>query len=163
MATESEKKQQGLAAYQTVCDALTHYDLKFAEHKEDLVITLSVTGKATPVNVMIVVNEDRQDISFMSRLNFPVKDDVRPRMAAAVCMANCTLAFGNFDYDIPKSIVSYRLSHCFFNTPLNRGLIMVLISRLVTVVEAYYDRFRALGAGVLDLKNFVKQENEQSS
>ncbi len=162
MATEAEKKQ-ALAAYQIVCDALTHADLEFSEHKEDLVITLGLTGKATPINLVIVVNEDRQDICIMSRLTFPVKDDVRPRMAAAVCMANRTIAFGNFDYDIPKGAVDYRLSQCFLNTLPAEDLIMTLISRVFTVVDAYYDRFRALGAGVLDLKNFVKQENELSS
>lgn len=145
--------------YQTLCAALDargyHYDKD--ETKRSIRCTLK--GRDIPITFMIVVNDSRKLIEFVSVLPCKMPEDKRIDGAIATTIANFGMYDGTINYNIKDGILMYRMTSCFKgDTKVGQGLFHYMIDCGCTNVDRYNDRFYALAEGIIDIQKFVEME-----
>ncbi len=150
---------QAQDVYRDLCRFMDANDLSYARHDEDLTITTGISGDDFPIDIIMMVNDEKGLLSIYSILPYKITEERRIDLAVAVCAANSGMAFGCFDYDITKGRILYRASCCFTDCTFAQELYMYMLSMTASTVEAYNDRFFMVSKGMLSAEDFVKQEN----
>ena len=133
-----------------------HYE----KDEEKLVIHSGVKGDDFPVEFIIAVDAEREVVRFLSKLPFSIPEEKRVDCAIAVCVANNGIVNGNFDYDINDGSIIFRLTTSFKSgSVLSEDLFEYMILASAHTVDRYNDRFFMLGKGMIDIQQFIQQDN----
>lgn len=143
--------------YQTICDELDGRNWKYAKTIEDdkLMVDFGVNTDDFSVKYYLFVDIERQILRLYSPLPFKMSEKMRLEGAVATCAVTYKLAVGNFDYDVSDGEISFRMSNCFSESEIGRGLIAFMIDCTYAMVDKYNDMFFALDKGVYSLSDFL--------
>lgn len=157
---EDNKLQLAKQVYKTLCDAIDARQWKYKKDEEKLVVSLGVNGDDIPMDLILIVDAERQLIRLLSPLPFKMSEAKRMEGAIAVCAASYGVVDGNYDYDITDGSIIFRMTASFRSSTIGEGLLQYLISCACVVVDKYNDRFLALDKGMIDIGQFLAQENQ---
>ncbi len=150
-----EKQVLAKRVFEDLCLALERKGWSYKTHEEMLVVTCSVSGADIPMGLILIVDAERQLLKVLSRLPFTVPEDKRMELAVAACVATFGLADGNFDYDVAKGTIDFRLTAVFGESKIGEGLFTYLVEFSSSVVDRYNDRFLALCKGLISIDAFI--------
>lgn len=156
----AEENNMVLAArvYETLCTALDNRDWTYEKEEERLIVRFSVTGEDIPMRMIVLVDADRQLIRLFSFMPFKMPEDKRIEGAIATCVASYALSDGGFGYDIASGEIVFKITASFRESMIGDGLFQHMISCACSVVDAYNDKFLAIGKGLLSINDFINQE-----
>lgn len=143
------------SVYEDLCAALDKKEWHYKRFDDDMVITFGVAGDDIPMNFILAVETERQLLRVISRLPFEVPEEKRMEMAIATCVASYGLADGNFDFDLERGIISFRLTASFRNSKIGEGLFDYLIRSSSFTVDLYNDKFLAIIKGFISISDFI--------
>ncbi len=158
---ENERKQ-AQNIYNTICDMLDAREFNYTKHDDDLAISLTMRGEDIPMDIVIMVLEDKQIVRFISPMPFTVPEDKRAEMAVAVCVANCGLYSGSFDYNFPSGEIRFRITTSYKESILGKELFDYMLMVCAFMSDTYNDRFMMLSKGMISLDRFIEMEDENN-
>ncbi len=156
----SEDKKNVLAkeVYDTLCKAIDSNDWSYDKEEDRLIVRLTVNGDDLPIKFIIIVDENRQLISFLSPLTFNMGEDKRVEGAIATCIASYGMADGSFDYDMSDGQIVFRLTASFRESKIGEGLIHHMLACTCAMVDKYNDQFFAINKGFMSIEEFMEKE-----
>lgn len=156
MADET-KMVLATSVYDTLCTALDNRDWVYEKEEENLIVRFTVNGDDIPMRMIMMVDVDRQLIRLFSFMPFKMPEDKRIEGAIATCVASYALSDGGFGYNIENGEIVFKLTASFRESVIGEGLLQHMISCACSVVDAYNDKFLAIGKGFLSIDDFIKQ------
>lgn len=155
---DDKKLTQAKKAYQAICASLDRKNWRYQKNEEDLVITFGVKDEIGPIDFIFIVDSERSLVRLISPLRFEMSEENRVKGAAATVCANYGMINGNFDYDLNKGTIFFRLVQSFLDTEIEDDLIEYMIAISLAVVNQYAPKFLAIDKGVLSLSDFYKEQ-----
>lgn len=157
----ADNKQMMFAkeAFDTLCKAIDNIGWKYKRMDDELKIMLGVGTDDLPVNILIIVDAERQLVRMLSLLPFEMKEDKRVEGAVATCFINYLLADGSFDYDVETGHIMFRLTSSFRESLLGEELFKYMISILCHTVDKYNDQLADLNDGKINIDEFIKNNS----
>ena len=153
-----EKLLQAQKMYAQVCAVLDKRDWVYDKDEEKLTLFFSVNGDGLPIPMIVTVDTERALLQVFSPLSFEINEKKMAEFAVAVCIVNDGKADGCFDYDMYKNRICYRLVAKYEGCRIGDEFIEHMIDWTCTAVDKYSDKFLALNKGVIDVKDFIKEE-----
>ena len=146
--------------FNTLIDMMNSNELKFTKHEDDLSISSGFITEDLPVEYFIRIDAEIEMAVFISKLPFTMPEEKRVDGAIAVCVANNGIVNGNFDYDINDGEIVFRLTTSFKSgSVLSEDLFEYMIMASASMVDRYNDKFFMLAKGMMNIQQFIEQEN----
>lgn len=143
--------------YWTLCDALDERGWSYEKEEDKLLVHFGVSGNDIPMQILILVDADRQLIRVMAPIGFRMKEDKLLDGAIACTVASYGMVDGNFDYDVSDGSIVYRLTASYRGSKIGKGLFHYLIDCTCVTVDDYNEKFFGLNTGTLTLQDFIEQ------
>ena len=153
-----EKKILAKKAFDLVRTALDERKWVYNTDEENLHFDFKVSGDDLPMQMIIRIDDERQLIRVFSMLPFDMAEDKRIEGAIAVCVANCGMVDGGFDYNLNDGSILFRNVATYRDSDLSATLVQYLISVCCSTVDKYNDRFLMLSKGMLSLEAFIQKD-----
>lgn len=157
---EENKIALAKQVFQTLCDAIEQREWKYDKDEEKMIVHFGVSGEDLPMQVLMIVDADRQLVRVMSPMPFKMSEDKRMEGAIAACAASYGMVDGNFDYDISDGSIIFRMTASFRESVIGEGLFQYLISCSCAMVDLYNDKFLAINKDMLSITDFIADENK---
>ena len=137
--TEKEEKQ-ARQAYAALCGML--YDRKWHYDRDDKEMSIScgVQGDDIPMKMNVFINAEAQTARLVSHLPFDVPAARRDAVVAAICAINYNIYDGCFDYNYNDDHILFRLSVCYADSLVGKGLFGHMMSVSCFTVDEYNDK-----------------------
>lgn len=153
---DERKIKAAKATYDVLCKKLDDMNWKYDKIEENYVIKSGVRGDDLPIEFIIAVEPDTQIVRLLSKLSFDIAEEKRIDAAIAVCAANNGLVAGNFDYDILKGEIIFRMTNDFRESLLSGEVFEFMIIVGTEIIDRYNDRFFMLSKGMLKVEEFIQ-------
>lgn len=154
----NEEQKMAKNVFDTICrmfDALEyHYDC----HEEELAVRCTVQGDDLPMDIVLIVHADRQLVTLLSPMPFPVPEQRRLDMALAVTVANYGMVDGSFDFDLSSGEIRFRMTTSYIESLLGEAVFKYMLACAAQTIDAYNDRFFMLSKGMLSVEQFIEME-----
>ena len=150
------KKARAKEVFDLLCKCLDNRDWNYERVDDDLVVYFNVSGDDLPVKYIFLVDDDRQLIRLLSPMSFDMVEDKRIDGAIAACHASYGLVHGNFDYDVAKGNIAFRMVHSYFEDEVTEEIIYYMIDLAGVIVDKYNDKFFALNKGYMSIEKFLE-------
>ncbi len=150
----------GKKVYGEIRKILDKMDWKYTPHDDDLIISSGIKGEDLPIEFLIVVNDERNVVQYISKLPFNMPEDKRVDGAVIVAVANYGLVNGSFDYDINDGEIRYRLTQSYLDGMPTQELIEYMIGASSSTVDNYNDRFFMIAKNMMTVSDFIKKEQQ---
>lgn len=158
--SDINKKEKALEVYQTLCSYIDKKGYKHNKIEEDKVVFFDISGEDIPIEFILMVDEERQLARIISRLPFEVGEDKRLDLAIATVAASYKFTEGNFDFDLKKGKIAFRIAASFRGSTIGEGLFSDLILKTYHTVEKYNDKFMAISKGYMSIQAFLEELNK---
>lgn len=156
---EDERKQKlAQNVYSNICSMFEDMNFNHERDDENLVIRSTVHGDDFPMDIVIIVNQDSQTVSFFSPMPFKVPDDKISEMAIAIAIANNGLRNGSFDFDISDGKILFRMTACYIDSILGKELYRMMLIVSSNTIDRYNDKFLMLSKGMISLEQFAESD-----
>lgn len=156
---EDERKQKlAQNVYSNICSMFEDMNFNHERDDENLVIRSTVHGDDIPMDIVIIVNQDSQTVSFFSPMPFKVPDDKISEMAIAIAIANNGLRNGSFDFDISDGKILFRMTACYIDSILGKELYRMMLIVSSNTIDRYNDKFLMLSKGMISLEQFAESD-----
>ena len=156
---EDERKQKlAQNVYSNICSMFEDMNFNHERDDEKLVIRSTVHGDDIPMDIVIIVNQDSQTVSFFSPMPFKVPDDKISEMAIAIAIANNGLRNGSFDFDISDGKILFRMTACNIDSILGKELYRMMLIVSSNTIDRYNDKFLMLSKGMISLEQFAESD-----
>ena len=156
---EDERKQKlAQNVYSNICSMFEEMNFNHERDDENLVIRSTVHGDDIPMDIVIIVNQDSQTVSFFSPMPFKVPDDKISEMAIAIAIANNGLRNGSFDFDISDGKILFRMTACYIDSILGKELYRMMLIVSSNTIDRYNDKFLMLSKGMISLEQFAESD-----
>ena len=157
----ADEKMTALAArmYAQLCATLDNRNWRYEKDEEKKLVHFRVSGDDLPMNLIVIVDTDRQAVRVLAPLDYKMPEDKRMEGAIATCVASYGMVDGSFDYDLSNGRISFRMTASFRDSILGERLFAYLIDCSCAMVDQYNDKFLALGKGMISINDFINQEN----
>ena len=156
---EDERKQKlAQNVYSNICSMFEDMNFNHERDDENLVIRSTVHGDDIPMDIVIIVNQDSQTVSFFSPMRFKVPDDKISEMAIAIAIANNGLRNGSFDFDISDGKILFRMTACYIDSILGKELYRMMLIISSNTIDRYNDKFLMLSKGMISLEQFAASD-----
>ena len=146
--------------YQLLCNTLDHLKFPFERKDDDLCIVSHVRGDDLPIDLLVTVEAEKQLVLVLSRMPLAIPEEKRLDMAIAVSVANNMLVDGNFDYDINKGIINYRMTASFIESRLSDEAFKYLVFASCQVIDEFNDKFLMLAKNMISISQFIDSMNK---
>lgn len=153
---EEAKELSAKKIYDTAISVLDKRGWHYST-EEDMIIRLKVKGEDLPIDLVLVVDKEKQILQMLSPLPFEFSEEKRVEGSIATCAINYNLLYGNFDYNFDKGNICYRMIVPFHDSEIGFGLIDFLVSCICSLVDDYNDKLLALGKGYIDINEFMEK------
>ena len=158
---DEKKLRQAKVAFDTLCDMLDEREWKYDKDEDNFQIESGACGEDLPMPLRISVDPERDLITLLSHMTFDVPEDKRVEMALAVSAINYMLVDGNFDYDILKGTLLFRMTSSYKESLVGKELFAYMLYVSCNTVDNYNDKLMLLAKGKLTLKAFVESIGEE--
>lgn len=152
---DEKKMELAKQVYQTLCEAIERREWNFGKDEEKLLVYFGVSGDDIPMELILIVDAERQLIRLMSPMPFKMSESKRMEGAIATCAASFVMADGNFDYDLSDGTIVFRMTASFRESLIGEGLFQYMISCSCAMVDKYNDQFLALDKGIMSITDFI--------
>ena len=157
---EAMKKQQAQKMYNIFCQTLDANDWKYKGNAEELKIECGAQGDDLPMELVIVMKENLQNLQLLSRMPYKIPEDKRLDVAVAISDVNNRLVHGGFDYNVADGNIYYRMVGNFSNFLWSQEICKYMLFCACKTIDEYNDKFLMVGKGIMSLEAFLKAENE---
>ncbi len=154
---EQKNTEQAKAIFSTICKLLDRNDWTYVKNEEKLIIECKYQGEDIPVDISLMVDEERSLVVLLSRMPLFVKEDKRVDMAIAVSAINNILVDGNFDYDITTGNTFFRMSHSFIDSVIGEEAFAYMLVGACRIVDDYNDKLLMLTKGMISTQQFLSE------
>lgn len=152
---EDKKLQNAKQTYQALLAEINRRDWTCDPDEENLTVRIDVSGDDLPLHFIFQVEADAEIVSMYSPLGITIAEDKRLEVALAACLASNSVVDGNFDYNVGKGRLVYRLTAPFHDHAIEPEHFGFMFDCGCAVVDHYNDRFLALNKGMLSLDDFA--------
>jgi hypothetical protein len=152
--TDDMKKKRAQEVYATLCQALNEMEYSYQEDVENLKIRLTVYGDDIPMDLVIIVDENRQLIRLMSGMPFKMSEDKRVEGSLLTNCVNYMLADGSFDYDMRDGEILFRLTASYRESLISTALLRYMVNVSCSTIDRFNDKFMLVNKGVMSAKEF---------
>ncbi|MCM1364991.1 MAG: YbjN domain-containing protein [Faecalibacterium sp.] len=142
--------------YNTLCETLDYLEWTGNRDDEKLTVSCKVSGEDLPIDLLIMIDDDRELIKLWSFMPFKMSEEKLMDGAIATCAASYGLAEGSFDYDISNGSIMFRIVSSFKDSNIGKGLLLHMIVCAMAMVDKYNDKFFALNKGMIGIDEFIK-------
>lgn len=157
MADEKDlKKAQDV--YAALCSAMDADGWRYTRHEDDLILTASARGDDLPIDIILKVDAERNLLSLFSVLPVTVPENTRMEVAVAITIANNGIVHGNFDYDLAKGRIVFRMSNSYLGCQLGKEAFLYMLYVACGTVDQYNDKFLMVAKGMMTLEQFLQGE-----
>lgn len=156
----ADERKQKLAknVYLTICSMFEDMEFNHRRDDERLVIRSTVRGDDIPMDIVIIVDEKAETVSFFSPMPFTVPNDKISELAVAVAIANNGLRHGSFDFDVSDGKIIFRMAACYMDSILGKELYRMMLLASSNTIDKYNDKFLMLSKGMISLDKFLELE-----
>ena len=148
------------STYRTLCKTLDNMGWSYQRNDAEFKVTFSVNGDDISMNLLVIIDADRQLIRLLSLLPFKMNEDKLIDGAVATCAINFILSDGSFDFDISEGHIMFRMTNTFRDSIIGEELVKFMISVACFTVDKYNDKLSDLNYGTLSLDEFLEAINE---
>ncbi len=157
MDTEIRTAQDVFAS---ICRMFDSLGWQYERHDNDLAVKCTVNGDDLPMDIVLIVHAERQLVTLLSPMPFPVPEERRRDMALAVAVANYGTVDGSFDFDLRTGEIRFRMTTSYIESNLSEAVFMYMTTCAAQVIDVYNDRFFMLSKGMLSVERFMEMEKE---
>ena len=157
MDTEMKTAQDVFAS---ICRMFDGLGWRYERHDSDLAVKCTVNGDDLPMDIVLIVHAERQLVTLLSPMPFPVPEERRRDMALAVTVANYGTVDGSFDFDLSTGEIRFRMTTSYIESSLSEAVFMYMTTCAAQVIDVYNDRFFMLSKGMLSVERFIEMEKE---
>ncbi len=155
---DEKKMELAKQVYKTLCEAIENRNWKYEKDEEKLLVHFGVNGEDLPMQLILLVDAERQLIRVLSPMPFKMSEEKRMEGSIAACAASYGMVDGNFDFDLKSGDIIFRMTASFLDSEIGEGLFQYMISCSCAMVEKYNDKFLALDKGMISIDDFVTKE-----
>lgn len=156
---EEELRKLGQSVYETVLEMFDDKGFHYEKHDDDFVITCTVTGEDIPMEILFAVRYERQIVQLVSPMPFTIPEDKRTEIALAITAVNDMLLDGNFDLDLAKGRISFRLAESYIESILGKELFEYMLMVSASTIDDFNDKFMMISKGMLSIDQFIESLN----
>ena len=153
------KTQAGLNAYRTLISMMNNQGLKYTSFDDKLHVELGFNTDDLDVNLICIIDEERELVRILSFLPFKFPEDKRVEGAIAATVANHGLVNGSFDFDMSDGEMLFKCVNSYKNGDFNEDIAHYMVSIVVSTVDDYNDRFFGIAKGMISIQDFIEKEN----
>ena len=153
----NEKLERAQKVYRTLCATLDSHELRYEKDDKDLKINFEMQGEDLPMEIRIVVDEERQLITLYSHLPFVISEDKRLDVAIATSIVNNDMIDGSFDFDVTNGHMFFRMTSSFIESEIGGELFTYMLSISCHTIDEYNDKFLMLGKGMMSIEDFMSK------
>ena len=150
----------GQKVYDEIRKILDGIDWKYEGRDDKLIISSAIKSDDLPIEFLIVVNDEKEVVQYISKLPFCMPENKRVDGAVAVAVANYGMINGSFDYDINDGEIRFRLTQSYIDGVPGADFIRYMIGVSSNTVDAYNDKFFMLAKNMMTISDFIAKENE---
>lgn len=158
---EEALKNMGQTMYETICEMFDDRGFHYERRDEDHIINCTVNGEDIPMDIIFHVRDERQIVQLISPMPFRVPEEKRMDVALAILVINDLLIDGSFDYDVTTGRIAFRLTACYIDSILGKGLFDYMLGVSAATIDEYNDKFLMIGKGMLPVEDFIENERRQ--
>ena len=152
--------QNANQAYATLIHMLDTRDWKYEKVEDKKLIKAVLKGEDLPIEFLMIVEEEKDVVQFISALPFNMPEDKRVDGAIAVCVANYGLCNGSFDYDLRDGEIRFRMTTSYKGGAVNDDLLEHMILVAAATIDNYNDKFFMLAKGMMSVQQFIEKDGE---
>ena len=152
--------QTAREVYDTLIHMLDTRDWKYDKIEDKLMIKSGIKGEDLPIQFLMIVEEDREVVQFISSLPFNMPEDKRVDGAIAVCVANYGLCNGSFDYDISDGEIRFRMTTTFKGGSISEDALEHMILVAAGTIDDYNDKFFMVAKNMMSIQDFIEKDGE---
>lgn len=151
-------EQDFTRVFETLKSALTKKDWNYHEIPGENAIISNATGEDFPINYIFRIDSERSGVVFKTDTIANFDKDRREIGAIATCIANHSLVYGHFDFDLATGNLHYTLFDSLFDSNVGEDFFLNIMSAAISVADRYNDRFLLLSKGLITIMDFSKLE-----
>lgn len=152
----ADQKKQAETMYETLRETLTKRNFMFGKGGNEFEVVCHAVGDDLPMTVHINVDSKRMIISLLSKMPFVVKKSRRNEMAVAVCLANCGMPDGGFDFDVSDGDIFFRMTCSYRQSLIGRELFEYMLIASFNTIDRYNDVFLRVATTDMTIDEIVK-------
>ena len=141
--------------YLKICRALDNKGWRYQKDDAQLAVSFGVRGEDLEMNFRVKVYEEKQFVFISSVLPYTVPESKRVEVALAVSAVNCKLLAGNFDFNLQKGQIMFRINQSYMGSDISVDAFEKMIMACCGVIDDYNEKFMGIGTGMLDLHKFL--------
>lgn len=153
------KTHAGLNAYRTLISMMNNEGLKYTSFDDKLRVELGFNTDDLDVNLICIIDEDRELVRIFSSLPFKFPEDKRVDGAVAATVANHGMVNGSFDFDMSDGEMLFKCVNSYKDGGFNEEIANYMINVTVSTVDNYNDRFFGVAKGMISIQDFIEKEN----
>ena len=143
-------------SYQSLLKSLDEIKWHYTTLSSKMAVRYTVNSKDLPIEFYLKVDAETQLIIAISRLPLRVIENKRAEIALAVNHVNFKLADGNFDFDVEKGLIYYKMSISYRDSLIGDKLVEYLLNVSAGTVDRFNDKFDAIAKGELSIDEFLE-------
>ena len=155
MATAQELRQ-AKTVFATLCEMMDSKGWSYDAVEEELKVLTGASGEDLPIHIRIHVEPERQLVTFLSALTFPIEDGHTIDTALAVTAINYKLVDGSFDYNPLSDSLFFRLTTSYRDSLLGHDLFEYMLYIVCRTVDDYNDKLEKIANGSMQLTELVE-------
>ena len=144
-------KQMAVQIFDSIKELLDEKEITYDEQitdEENYWVTFRYKGEDMSHSMFINILSDRGVLTLSEVLEFEVTEKHMPALLDAINRVNAFLMIGSFYYDGDEHVRFYN-PLLFNNSVIAKDTLDELLSRTVSIVEQFDDRFAAVNKGYL--------------
>ena len=138
--------------YHTLCEALDENKWPYEKHEDDFLITCGARGEDLPINIIILVDKEREIVTLQSPLPIIIPQDRYNAFAMASCIVNRSLMDGCFYFNYLSGDLHFRMSFNYLDSEIGKGAFNYMLFFACLAIDKYNDKFLKLSEQKMSLK-----------
>ena len=156
---EENNRKKANEIYGTLCKVLDSRDWVYEKDEEHLILHFGVSGDDLPIQIIFVIDADREIIRLLSPMPFKMGDYARVEGSLATCIASNSLIDGTFDYDMSDGSIVFRMTASFKDSIVGTGLFEYMIDCSCVTIGRYNGQFDAINKGEMSIEDMLTKKD----
>ena len=148
--------KQAKTVFKDLRERLDELNWHYEKDEEEMKIDCVAQGEDLPIELRIRVNAEHQIVSLLSQMPFVIPAQRRAALAIAISQANNGMADGNFEMDFSSGRILFRLTACYRESLIGKGLFTYLLSCACYTIDDYNDKFLMVSKNDMSVEEILK-------
>jgi hypothetical protein len=134
--------------------------LREDDEKAEYAVNFIIQGEDLPMGFIVEFSAFPENMLIFSPIPVSIPEEKKVEVALAIITANHRRKFGEFDFDIVKGSIMFKLSTCLINNAVTESMFTVLLHLAVQVVDAFNEKFVMLVKDLITIDGFASFAEE---